>query len=247
MELNITDVKITNKTNILEIEVPAEMEINKATGMPAIDRLYSGDGITPSTAALITGMPGAGKSTLMMQLADSMTAQGHVVLYNTKEESLYQVRRVTKRLSLQNGFYVGQHKQVESIIQHLAELKEQNQDKQIVLIQDSLQCLELQQENKKGRPLSGARGQLLSLAKLIEWAKETFGIMFIIGQVNKKGDFAGKNDIKHMIDCHMHLGYELKPNGDEVPCVEMTKNRFGISGLYYNFELTESGVNFKRS
>jgi len=247
MELNVNKIQITEKSNILDIEVPKEMEINVSTGISAIDRLYAGDGITPSTAAMVTGMPGAGKSTLMMQLADSLTANGHMVLYNTGEEGLYQVRRVTKRLNLVNGFIVGQNKNVNDILNHLKQLKESNPDKHVILIQDSLQCLELNNEHKLGRPLSGSKAQLVCLSKLIEWAKSTYSILFIIGQVNKKGDFAGKNEIKHMIDCHMHLGYELKPNGTEIPCVEMTKNRFGISGLYYNFELSESGVRFIKS
>lgn len=248
MELKVGSVEVKKDTNILDIEVPKQMEINLPTGMKVINRLFAGDGITPSTAAMVTGMPGAGKSTLLMQLADSLTAQGYIAIYNTGEESLHQVRRVVNRLKLTNGFIVGQERNVDKIIDHATTLQLENPDKKVFLIQDSLQCLETTRDaHTKGRPMSGARAQLTSLSRLIEWAKTTYGVLFVIGQVNKKGDFAGKNEIKHMIDCHMHLGYELLPNNEEVPCVEMTKNRFGISGLYYHFDLYEDGISFKEN
>ena len=62
------------------------------TGIKFIDDAFGGKGMTPSVCTLFTGTPGAGKTTLMLQLADSLTRQGHVCLFNTAEESLYQVR-----------------------------------------------------------------------------------------------------------------------------------------------------------
>ena len=185
-------------------------------------------------------------TTLMLQLADSLTGQGHLVLYNTGEESLYQIRRVTKRLGLTNGFIVGSDENVDDVVSHVKKLQSiVTGNQKVFLFQDSLQTLHVKSEpGKRGRPLTGSRAQLESLKRLTEWAKTTYGVVFVVGQVNKKGDFAGKNEIKHVIDCHMHLGYELKDNGEEIPCMEMTKNRFGISGLYYNFNLSETGIQF---
>jgi len=248
MNLDLGDIQITSNTNILDIDVPKQLESNVQTGMMHVDRLFAGDGVTPSTAALVTGIPGSGKTTIMLQLADAITGQGHVCLYNTAEESLYQVRKVARRLNLKNGFIVGQDKSVLDVLDHITSLQANARpDQKVFLFQDSLQCLELPRENgKKGRPLSGEKSTMTSLLKLIAWAKQTYGILFVIGQVNKAGDFAGKNGIKHAIDCHMHLGFELLPNGSEMPIVEMTKNRFGPSGLYYNFTLTETGFEFSK-
>lgn len=232
--------------------------------MKNIDRLFAGDGVTPSTATLVTGMPGSGKSTMMIQLADSLTKQGHLALYNTGEEHLFQVRRVVERLQLRSGFIVGQNRLVTDILDHANSLLEEAKGKttpagkpvKVFLIQDSLQCLDYPREEtvvagkkkkKKGRPLSGEKASLRALEDIIDWAKTSYSMCFVIGHVNKGGDFAGKNVIKHMIDCHLHLGWEIdRSNGNEVPIVEMTKNRFGPSGLYFGFDLTETGLVFKK-
>lgn len=247
MEINLGKVKIDDKTNILDINVPKEMEHNVETGHWAADTLYAGDGVTPSTVSLVTGMPGAGKSTLMIELADAVTGEGNIALYNTGEESLYQIRRVTSRLNLTNGFYVGHNRSVTDVIAHVVQLQKDNPDKQVFLFQDSLQTLEVPREpGQVGRPLSGARAQLTSLEMVTGWAKQTYGIAFIVGQVNKKGDFAGKNEIKHVVDCHLHLGYVLDMNtGQEVNCAEMQKNRFGPGGKYFYFDLNARGCVFR--
>lgn len=259
MKLKLGKVEITEATNILSIEVPEEMKQNVSTGFRHVDRLFAGDGITPSTAALVTGTPGAGKTTLMLQLADAVTGQGHLALFNTAEESLYQVRRVVERLGSTHGFIVGQDRLVDDILEHVQSLQKEAKGKtandgrpqKVFLFQDSLQCLDISNEDadgkkKKGRPLSGAKASVIALERLIAWAKKTYAFAFIIGQVNKSGDFAGKNGIKHMVDCHLHLGWEIDRNtGAETPIAEMTKNRFGPGGLYFGFELSETGVKFE--
>ena len=74
----------------------------------------------------------------------------------------------------------------------------------------------------------------------------SYGISFIVGQVNKKGDFAGKNEIKHVVDCHLHLGYVIDDRThDEVNCAEMMKNRFGVGGSYFYFDLNDRGCIFR--
>ena len=70
--------------------------------------------------------------------------------------------------------------------------------------------------------------------------------MIVIGQVTKGGIFAGKNKLKHLIDCHLHLSIDTDKKSDTYGkrVAEMQKNRFGPSGLYYPFQLGEKGVRF---
>jgi len=247
MDLSIGQPEVDFDSNILDVVVPKELEKSVKTGFKNIDTLFAGDGILPSTSALITGLPGAGKTTLMLQLADAITAEGHIALYNTGEESLYQVRRVVKRLNLRNGFIPGYNRTVQDIANHAEQLQDANPEKKIFLITDSLQTLEVErEEGKRGRNLSKQNEEVAAIEYLTRWAKDTFNISLCIGQVNKGGTFAGKQEVKHIIDCHLHLAYDTERGsssyGERI--AEMTKNRFGCAGVYYPYEISHTGISF---
>ena len=246
MQINFGQPKVSNTTNILDIEIPEQMQNSIPTGNVFMDSLFAGDGILPSTVALVTGVPGAGKSTLMMQLADSMTGSGHIALYNANEESLYQVKRVVNRLSLRNGFVVGYNRDVVEIINHADKLKTDNPDKKIFLFVDSLQTLDVsKKKGQRGRNFSRLNMQVEATERLTLWAKENFTCVFIIGQVTKAGEFTGKQDIKHAVDCHLHLAFHREHRyGPEERFARMEKNRFGVAGIFQNFSLSARGIQF---
>ena len=98
MKLNAITTDITFGTNILDIEVPEHLTRKFRTGLSFVDGAMGGQGFTPSSVTLFTGTPGAGKTTLMLTLADAATKQGATVLFNTAEESLYQTAMTAKRL-----------------------------------------------------------------------------------------------------------------------------------------------------
>ena len=116
MRLKTQHADIERGANILSIDIPDELKRRCKTGIKFIDDAFGGKGMTPSVCTLFTGTPGAGKTTLMLQLADSLTRQGHVCLFNTAEESLYQVRGVVDRLNLRNGFVCGQDSHVPTLL-----------------------------------------------------------------------------------------------------------------------------------
>ena len=238
--------KVTLNSNILDVVVPKEMERNVSTGMVHADVLFSGDGITPSTVTLFTGIPGSGKTSFGIQLADAITGTGNVAMYNTGEESLYQVRKVTKRFNLKHGFVPSYETDVDSLIAKAEQLRLQNKGKQLFLFQDSLQTLLVTHEARRGRPQGNLNNQVEAAARLTAWAKKTYTIVFIIGQVNKDGVFAGKQEIKHIIDCHLHLAVDMdrksETHGRRI--AEMQKNRTGSSGLYFEYEIGAAGVRF---
>lgn len=259
-------VKVGECLNINDIKIPKRMENNISMGHEKMNILMSGDGATPSTACLVTGMPGTGKSTMMLQLADCITREGHVAIYNTCEESMVQVSRVAKRLRLQHGFYISSHRSVLDLIAHAKYVQSANPGKQVFLFVDSLQTIEipnleydedgtiLKDENgepikRRGRPTGGAGVQVEVTKLLTTWCKKTYGIMFLIGQVNKDGDFSGRQAIKHWVDAHLHLDINRERYHADygMRCVEMTKNRFGIAGIFYPFEIEARGIKFCES
>lgn len=76
-------------TNILKVRVPDKLRLRQNLGIEWVNDAVGGGGMTPSTVMMVTGSPGCGKSTMLRQLADSITEQGHIAVYNTGEESVY--------------------------------------------------------------------------------------------------------------------------------------------------------------
>jgi len=261
----IDNVKIGQKLNVTDITIPERMKHNISTGHEKVDILMAGDGVTPSTVCLLTGTPGAGKSTLAAQLADCITKAGHIAIYNMCEESLIQLAKVSKRLHIKNGFYVSSHRNVFDLVEHVNKIAEEHPNQQVFLFADSLQTLELPHimwDEKTGLPIRDKEGntikaqgrvpghqtmEVLVTRILACWAKSTFGIVFLVGQVNKDGEMAGRQAIKHDIDVHMHLSIQTVRDTTgrftERIC-EITKNRFGIANIYFPFELEARGIKF---
>lgn len=244
--INLGNPDVTTETNILDIIIPKQLEKNISTGIPHIDALCAGDGITPSTVMLLTGLPGAGKTTLELQLADAITGKGHKALVNTCEESLYQVRKTAKRLNLKNGFIPSYYYEVHDIIAHADKVRLKYPDKQLFLFVDSLQKIEFD-SGRAGRPLSQQNAAVEATIELAAWAKQNYSIVVLIGQVTKDGTFAGKQELKHDIDVHMHLGVDTDKKsdtyGERIAGTE--KNRFGISGVFLTYEIKSEGIVFE--
>jgi predicted ATP-dependent serine protease len=112
MKLNVKRDTISFGTNILNLTIPDKLRERYKCDIPFIDDAFGGEGFTPSTITLFTGEPGAGKTTLMLTLADALTSSGYLCLFNTAEESLYQVKMTCERLELYNGFVAGQENYV---------------------------------------------------------------------------------------------------------------------------------------
>ena len=241
MKLKKVTDSIAFGTNILDIEVPAHLQIKFASGLNYVDGAMGGEGFTPSAVTLFTGTPGAGKTTLMLTMADSMTKQGAIVLFNTAEESLYQTAMTAKRLNLKNGFRCGNSADVSEIIKNASKMQAEAKKagKQFVLIVDSLQCLD-DEKYSSGKITSGTA--IRCLQSITDFCKETGAIGICINQVNKSGKMAGSNKLKHMVDSMMHLSVEEKDE-DFKGCriLETKKNRFGGCGHMFYLALRKRG------
>lgn len=231
-----------NGTNILDLDVPPQLEQAIPTGVNFFDdALSSKEGITPSSSILLTGTPGAGKTTMCLQLADAITKAGNVCLFNTGEESLLQVRKVAKRLNLQHGFIAGQDTHVPTLLEHAGKLMKANPGKQLFMIIDSLAVLD------DGFYASGHTNSMSSvraIEMLTDFCKETYTIGITIGQVNKAGEFAGKQQIKHAVDVHAHLCLDLQKSSETYGerIFEVQKNRFGANGKRYVLGMGKDGL-----
>ena len=240
MTLNVGIKGLKRGTNILDVEVPKQLRDRKKVGITWFDDALGGDGFVPSSVMMLTGTPGAGKTTLLLQLANAITKAGHVCLYNTGEESLHQVKMVAERLGLREGFYVGQDTVVTELLAHADSLRKANPNKQVFILQDSLQTLN---DGKWGEETNSVT-PMRCAEMLTDWAKATYGIVIFIGQVNKDGEFQGKNGILHAVDVRgsIYIDKTKKSETYGERIFEITKNRFGCSGRTYILGIRRDGL-----
>jgi len=241
MKLNVRNDEVKFGTNILDVKVPKKLRIKHASGLEYIDAALGGEGFTPSAVTLFTGTPGSGKTTMMLKLADSLTKSGAVVLFNTAEESLFQIKLIAERLGLRHGFVAGQENYVPTLLENCDKLRNKrgNKNKPFFLIVDSLQCLD---DGKYSNGAVNRASAERSLGVITNYCKENFCNAIVIGQVNKSGQMAGTNKLKHMVDSMMELSVEVKdPDLHGCRVLQTTKNRFGGCGHTFFLSLNKRG------
>jgi len=239
MKLNVQNDTVSFGTNVLSIEVPDALRNKIKSGVDFIDAAMGGEGFTPSQAILFTGTPGAGKTTMLLKLADALTKQGVVVVFNTAEESLFQDKLVAERLNLKSGFAVGQETHIPTLLEKCEALRAKSPGKPFFLLVDSLQCMD---DGYYESGFTNGKSAERVLEALTSWAKETFSNTIVIGQVNKAGKMAGTQKLKHMVDAMIELSIEEKDE-DLKGCrvLQTTKNRFGGAGHQIWLDLKKNG------
>jgi DNA repair protein RadA/Sms len=241
MKLNVKTDDVEFGTNILNVKVPKQLRTKVKCGIQFIDDALGGEGFTPSAVTFFTGTPGAGKTTMMLKMADALTAKGAVVVFNTAEESLFQVKLVAERLKLRHGFHAGQETSVPKLLEFCDTLRNKrgNKNKPFFLIVDSLQTLD---DGKYANGGGGRAKDRRCLAMITDYCKEHYSNAIVIGQVNKSGQMAGSNVLKHMVDSMMTLSVEEKDH-DLRGCrvLQMVKNRFGGAGGTFFLDLQSKG------
>lgn len=240
--MEIKNIKVEDipfGSSIQDIEVPEALKKRIPCGLDYFNAIMGGEGFTPSMVALFTGTPGAGKTTMMLTLANALQGHGAEVVFNTAEESLYQVKMTTNRLRLRHPFKVGGETRVPVLLEGCDKLREASPDRPFFLIVDSLQCMDDGKFNT-GRITTATAERALGL--ITSYAKEHACNVIVIGQVTKDGKMAGSNKLKHMVDAHIHLSVETKDE-DLKGCrvLETQKNRFGGAGHVIFMELRRNG------
>lgn len=245
MDLDVAE-EVKRGTNIQDVIVDPRQRVKIPTGKEFIDRIL-GDGMGPNagTTGVISGGSGCGKTTVGLQIADFMhgmsrvevpdfpeqSYEGCVCLYNTNEEAATQVKMSVERLRLKTGFIIGQDRLVPRALDHMDWLMKQpkNKGKKPILFLDSLQAMDDGFYDNGG---TNSQTPVRIAQQTCAWVKKNFGIIFLVGHVNKDGEFNGKNTLIHAVDFHLHLyfdkGKKSETFGERI--LECKKNRFGSSG-----------------
>jgi len=201
-----------------------------STEIPELDRVLGG-GIVRGSLVLIGGDPGIGKSTLMMQLAHSLSRMNHRILYISGEESENQIRMRAQRLKIETeNLYVFTETCVERILPEAENLKP------FALIVDSIQTM----YTLKIPAVPGSVGQIRETAmQFLTYAKQSNITVFLTGHVTKEGMIAGPRLLEHLVDCVLYFEGD---NKQLYRILRAVKNRFGSVNEIGVFEMTEAGL-----
>jgi len=210
-----------------ELEIPDYIRSN--TGLCELDRVLGG-GLVHGSVVLISGEPGIGKSTLLMQICECL-GQNKKVLYISGEESGGQIKLRAKRLGVSGkNLYILTETNLELI------LKEANKLKPDIMIVDSIQTI--YDDAIKSAPGSVTQVRESALT-LINRAKSHGISMLLVGHVNKEGGIAGPKVLEHMVDAFLCFeGEKLQ----SYRIIRANKNRFGSTNEIGVFEMSDKGL-----
>ena len=210
------------------IETKDEERIS--TRMEELDRVLGG-GIVPGSLVLVGGDPGIGKSTLLLQVCQKLSGDGHEVLYISGEESLKQIKLRAARIG---SFSDKLRLLCETNLELIGDTI--RADKPEAVIIDSIQTMYNEDVSSAPGSVSQVRE---STSVLLQLAKGLGITIFIVGHVTKEGTVAGPRVLEHMVDTVLyfegdrHASYRI---------LRAVKNRFGSTNEIGVFEMQEAGL-----
>ena len=210
-------------------EISSENELRFSTGLAELDRVLGG-GIVNGSLVLLSGDPGIGKSTILLQICEYL-GKSLKILYISGEESARQIKLRADRLGVSTeNLYIMTSIDVEAIIEYIRSTRPQ------LVIVDSIQTMDLKELNSSPGSVTQVRE---STNAFMHCAKD-FGIpTIIVGHVNKDGNIAGPKVLEHIVDCVLyfegerHLSYRI---------LRAIKNRYGSTNEIGVFEMLDKGL-----
>ncbi|XP_024537421.1 uncharacterized protein LOC9649546 [Selaginella moellendorffii] len=193
-----------------------------------------GGGLVPGSLILVSGDPGVGKSTLLLQLAEIVSVgadEAAPVLYISGEESVEQIGNRAERLKIEsNEIFILSATDLDVVLTWIQEIVPR------AVVLDSIQTVYLPDASGSAGSISQVRECTSALLRV---AKKTNTAIFLIGHVTKSGEIAGPRTLEHMVDVCLHL------EGDRLlsqRLLRSLKNRFGSTKEVGVFEMVDNGL-----
>lgn len=210
-------------------EVSCEAEIRFFTGMGELDRVLGG-GAVEGSLVLVGGAPGIGKSTLLLQICQSLCLE-RKVLYVTGEESQRQVSMRAQRLGVSSdNLYILSETRLSDMLEAVSGTAPD------ILIVDSIQTMYNEENESSPGSVSQVKDCTMALMQLSKMEGIT---VFVVGHINKDGAIAGPKVLEHMVDCVLY--FEGDPNSS-YRLLRAAKNRFGSTNEIGVFEMCDKGL-----
>ncbi|WP_436513187.1 DNA repair protein RadA [Clostridium thermobutyricum] len=200
------------------------------TGLNELNRVLGG-GLVKGSLTLISGDPGIGKSTLLLQTANNISNKYGKVLYVSGEESEEQIKIRGDRLGVKcNELYIVSETNLDKIEVYIDEI-----EPKFVII-DSIQTI--YKETVTSAP--GSVSQVKECSnQLMRIGKKKNVPLFIVAHVTKQGELAGPRVLEHMVDTVLHFSGERT---EEFRILRTMKNRFGTTSEIGVFEMRQEGL-----
>ena len=209
--------------------VDTEGELRFSTGMGELDRVLGG-GAVAGSLVLVGGAPGIGKSTLLLQICNSL-CQGRRVLYISGEESERQLKLRAQRLGVApEELLILSETRLSDVVEAVEEVKPD------ILIVDSIQTLYNEENDSSPGSVSQVKDCTMTMMQL---SKSQGITVFVVGHINKDGNIAGPKVLEHMVDCVLY--FEGDPN-TSYRLLRAANNRFGSTNEIGVFEMMDVGL-----
>lgn len=203
---------------------------SRPTGIGELDRVLGG-GIIPGSVTLLSGEPGVGKSTLLLEVGARAARAGQRVLYVTAEETAAQVRlRAERTGTVAPGLLLAAETDLATVLGHLEQAGPD------LLILDSVQTVASAQV--EGQPGNVAQVREVA-ACVVRACKASGAAAVLVGHVTKDGGIAGPRTLEHLVD--VVCQFEGEP-GTRLRVLRAVKNRFGPTDEMGCFDLSEGGI-----
>ncbi len=210
-------------------DISASDNIRILTGISEFDRVLGG-GIVNGSAVLLSGEPGIGKSTMLLQVCAAL-GNSEKLLYVSGEESQGQIKLRAKRIKAETDeLYIFTETEINNICDEIDIISPD------VVIIDSIQTM----YDDESASAPGTVSQIKNCAqKLIRYAKTNNCAVVIVGHVNKDGAIAGPKVLEHMVDTVLYFEGEKQHS---YRILRAVKNRFGSTNEIGVFEMRENGL-----
>ena len=230
-QISTTEAQISfDQLESISTNIDIIQTIRNPTNISEFDRVLGG-GLVVGTAVLISGEPGIGKSTLLLQLCDSLAKQGLNTCYVTGEESLDQIRVRADRMGVK-----GSIKAIAStnMIEILSIIKSMASPGFVII--DSIQTLVSETVDSSPGSINQVKTCTLELVNI---AKSLGICIIIVGHINKEGQIAGPKLLEHMVD--VVLSFE-SDHTSQYRIIRGIKNRYGSTNEIGIFEMSNTGL-----
>lgn len=203
--------------------------IRSKTGLDELDRVLGG-GLVSGSVVLLSGEPGIGKSTLLLQICDTLGVS-KTVLYVSGEESRSQLKLRAERLQVQGTrLYILTETNIEHILSECKKIKPD------VIIADSVQTM--YSDHIASAPGSISNVKEVAMAFIAKAKTEGISVI-LVGHVNKEGGIAGPKVLEHMVDAVLNFEGDKRQT---YRIIRANKNRYGSTNEIGVFEMTDRGL-----